>query len=68
MVPFFFASRSAVLLPCIPTCEGTHWKATVLPCLLRSFIVPLACITKDFYIHNACEVSSTGCSVHCVLW
>jgi len=44
VVPFF-ASRSAVSLPCIPTCEGTHWKATVLPCLLRSFIVPLASFT-----------------------
>ena len=41
----FFASRSAVSLPCIPTCEGTHRKATVLPCLLRSFIVLLASFT-----------------------
>jgi hypothetical protein len=35
----FFASRSAVSLSCIPTCEVTQWKAIVLPCLLRSFIV-----------------------------
>ena len=31
-----FASRSAVSLLRIPTCEGTHWKATVSPSLLRS--------------------------------
>ena len=41
----FFAKSSAVSFPCIPTCEGTHWKTTVLPCLLRSFIVFLASFT-----------------------
>ena len=44
VVPFF-ANRSAVSFPCIPMCEGTHWKAIVLPCLLRSFIVLLGSFT-----------------------
>jgi hypothetical protein len=35
----FFFIWLAVSLPCSPMCEGTHWKATVLPCLLGSFIV-----------------------------
>jgi hypothetical protein len=39
---FFFY---AVSLPDIPTCEGTHLKATALLCLLRSFIVLLSYFT-----------------------
>ena len=38
VVPFF-ASRSAVSFPCIPTCDGIHWKTIVLSCLLRYVIV-----------------------------
>ena len=44
VVPFF-SSRLAVSLTCTPMCEGTHWKATVLPCQFSSFIVLLASFT-----------------------
>ena len=56
MIPFF-ASGLALSLPCIPTCEGTHWKATVLPNLLRSFIVLLASLTVWVV---ACLFEATG--------
>jgi hypothetical protein len=57
VVPFF-ASKSAVSFPCIPTCDGIHWKTVVLSWLLRSFISLLA----------SCIIWFVACLYEAIAW
>jgi hypothetical protein len=54
----FFASSSAISLPPMPICEGTHWKAIDLFCFRRCFSS----------LRHSVIVSSSGVWLEVIAW
>jgi len=62
-VVHFLANRSAVSFPCIPTREGTHWKAIVLPRPVFRYFTPLGprnfCAPPHLFVFSYVQLSNS---------